>query len=676
MGTAARGFGFVMMVLVLLGALLVPLPMGAGGDAPAATATMGVVAGATGAAPAFTEAGARFAGGWGLRLAALGRGDALAALAPVVPTDDGRRVEYRHAGATEWYVRDGNGGGIEQGVTLGAPPVGAGPLALMVDTGGAIPLVDANGAGATLVLPTGTGGGYWRYDGLRVTDATGRVLPARLSVTEGGLGITAEDAGAVYPVTVDPFVRRQSLADPGNTNGDSFGVAVALSGDGLTLAVGAYGTNSYKGAVYVYRRVARGLFPTTPLTTLADPGNTGNDSFGYAVALSADGATLAVGAVGTSSYRGAAYVYTDPPTLTVAGGSSQSATVGTAFAAPLSVLVADDAGNPRVGASVAFTAPAANAGATGTFPALAGSVTVTTDTNGVATAPAFTANNVEGSYAVTASTTNSGGTTSVALNLANTAATAASITALSGTGQSAQIGSAFAAPLRVQVRDASGNTVPGTTVTFTAPTGANAPSATFGGSATTTVTTDSAGIASVSATAAGRPGLVSVVATIPGGATTSFTLTDTASPATLTLTGFSPSTGPTSGGNVVTIRGTNFSGATAVTFDTTPGTAITLVNSTTITVTAPAHAAGTVDITVTTGGQTGTIHGYTYLTAGSITTQPGLHPLPGGGSGGGGMPLPQPVRHDPPGGSGGGTGAAPQGAGQPTATPAPQPARH
>jgi len=100
------------------------------------------------------------------------------------------------------------------------------------------------------------------------------------------------------------------------------------------------------------------------------------------------------------------------------------------------------------------------------------------------------------------------------------------------------------------------------------------------------------------------------------------------------------------------------------------------VNSTTITVTAPAHAAGTVDITVTTGGQTGTIHGYTYLTAGSITRQPGLHPLPGGGSGGGGMPLPQPVRHDPPGGSGGGTGAAPQGAGQPTATPAPQPARH
>ncbi len=68
-----------------------------------------------------------------------------------------------------------------------------------------------------------------------------------------------------------------------------------------------------------------------------------------------------------------------------------------------------------------------------------------------------------------------------------------------------------------------------------------------------------------------------------------------------TVTSVSPTSGPAAGGNTVTINGTALSGTTAVSFNGTPGTGISILNSTEITVTAPAHVAGTVDVTVTTG---------------------------------------------------------------------------
>lgn len=59
-----------------------------------------------------------------------------------------------------------------------------------------------------------------------------------------------------------------------------------------------------------------------------------------------------------------------------------------------------------------------------------------------------------------------------------------------------------------------------------------------------------------------------------------------------------PVTGPIAGGTVVTICGTGFTGATAVQFGSTPGTGFAVVDDSTITVTAPAHAAGAVGVSV------------------------------------------------------------------------------
>jgi hypothetical protein len=61
-------------------------------------------------------------------------------------------------------------------------------------------------------------------------------------------------------------------------------------------------------------------------------------------------------------------------------------------------------------------------------------------------------------------------------------------------------------------------------------------------------------------------------------------------------------TGPTAGGTTVTITGTNFTGATSVVFGTRAATNLVVVSSTEITVTAPAHGAGTVAVRATTPG--------------------------------------------------------------------------
>ncbi len=74
-------------------------------------------------------------------------------------------------------------------------------------------------------------------------------------------------------------------------------------------------------------------------------------------------------------------------------------------------------------------------------------------------------------------------------------------------------------------------------------------------------------------------------------------------PSAPTVTGIAPTSGTTAGGTVVTITGTDLSGATAVKFGSTSATSVTVASSTSITAISPAGS-GTVDVTVTTSGGT------------------------------------------------------------------------
>jgi hypothetical protein len=99
-----------------------------------------------------------------------------------------------------------------------------------------------------------------------------------------------------------PTTPTTSLADPTATADDEFGTSVAVSG--ATVVVGAFGTSSDTCEAYIYVEDASG-WPTTPTASLADPAATADDYFGFSVAVS--GTTVVVGAPGTNS--GTAYIY-------------------------------------------------------------------------------------------------------------------------------------------------------------------------------------------------------------------------------------------------------------------------------------------------------------------------------------------------------------------------------
>jgi hypothetical protein len=83
----------------------------------------------------------------------------------------------------------------------------------------------------------------------------------------------------------------------------------------------------------------------------------------------------------------------------------------------------------------------------------------------------------------------------------------------------------------------------------------------------------------------------------------------------ISLANVSPSSGSASGGTGVTLTGVGLTGATGVTFGGNAATSVNVVNSTTATAVTPAHAAGAVDVVITTpSGSATDTNGYTYLT--------------------------------------------------------------
>jgi len=65
-----------------------------------------------------------------------------------------------------------------------------------------------------------------------------------------------------------------------------------------------------------------------------------------------------------------------------------------------------------------------------------------------------------------------------------------------------------------------------------------------------------------------------------------------------TVSAVAPANGSVNGGEVITLTGTNFTGATGVLFGTVAGTGLKVASDTSLSVTSPAQPAATVDVTV------------------------------------------------------------------------------
>ena len=211
------------------------------------------------------------------------------------------------------------------------------------------------------------------------------------------------------------------------------------------------------------------------------------------IATPAYGGLPAEGETGPPSGTDAATCPSQNPanTLTLAAGTPQSATLGSAFATNLQVTFTNSNGCPVTsavaGMPVTFSAP--SAGASGLFSASGSStVTVGSDASGVASAPTFIANDTAGAYTVTASSAYG----SISFSLTNdernesnacgavagssTGVTPASLlgkpaklAAGVGASQSTPTGTRFALRFAVTVTDAKKNPLPGVLVTFAAP---------------------------------------------------------------------------------------------------------------------------------------------------------------------------------------------------------------
>jgi len=174
-----------------------------------------------------------------------------------------------------------------------------------------------------------------------------------------------------------------------------------------------------------------------------------------------------------------------------------------------------------------------------------------------------------------------------------------------------------AAPTLDSISPSTGPTAGGTSVTITGTNFISGATVTIGGSQCIGITI----VSTTSITAVTPPGTTgakNIVVTTPrGSATLTGAFTYYADPAVTTI---SPTSGPATGGTLVTIHGTLFTGATGVSFGGIPATDFIVDNDSQITATTPAHAAGSADVTVTNAGGTSFFEAFTYITLDTTIT--------------------------------------------------------
>ncbi len=119
------------------------------------------------------------------------------------------------------------------------------------------------------------------------------------------------ESNPAHGLDIGPFIQGERQVPLGN---EAFGNAVALSADGNTMLVGAFsedvGSELYQGAAYVFVRDGAAW---TQQVQLVDATGVRGDCFGWALALSADGNTALVSApckeVTGIEYYGTAFVF-------------------------------------------------------------------------------------------------------------------------------------------------------------------------------------------------------------------------------------------------------------------------------------------------------------------------------------------------------------------------------
>ena len=122
-----------------------------------------------------------------------------------------------------------------------------------------------------------------------------------------------------------------------------FGSAVALSADGNTVIIGATGDNYWRGSAWVYKRT-NGVW-TQDGNKITPNDGTARASFGSAVSLSANGLKLFVGAANDATGYGAIWAFTQNSSSNWIQGGPK-------------ITFANSTGNSNIGAAMSVSANA------------------------------------------------------------------------------------------------------------------------------------------------------------------------------------------------------------------------------------------------------------------------------------------------------------------------------
>ncbi len=281
----------------------------------------------------------------------------------------------------------------DQSVTLSAA-VAINPTSTMIVNTGTITFKVFNGAtqvGATASSGTVSGG-----TGTASYTLPGGTPPGVYTIAAtynpGADYLTSSDATHTLTVTPGPTTQ---FTVSGYTTPTVAGVSHSFT----VTAQDALGvtTPAYTGTIHFTSSDAQAAFATNDVTLTSGIGS-------FSATLKTVGAQTITATDGgiTGSQSAIQVTPAAANAITVMAGDAQSATAGSTFATNLQAKVTDFFGNVVPTVSVTFIAPGNNASGTFAAPGNGTTASVITDPQGIATAPALTANFVAGSNTVTA----------------------------------------------------------------------------------------------------------------------------------------------------------------------------------------------------------------------------------------------------------------------------------
>lgn len=255
-------------------------------------------------------------------------------------------LHVQHEDYTIEYINDKNG--TRQNFLIQTKPAGDEPLKVLLQPHGSITLKDITPTNATFGDEEGI---KLSYQDLKVWDAAGNILPAKMQEENNMLAIVVQDKNATYPVTVDPLATTPTQTLLGLQLDDQMGYSIASAGDinndGFgDMIVGAImydNGHTNEGAAFIYYGSSTGL-AATPDVILESNGN--NLRFGYSLAAADfnndNFSDVVVGAPqytngAGEAYEGAVYIYYGSAsgpinTPTILEGGRGGARMGTSVA--------------------------------------------------------------------------------------------------------------------------------------------------------------------------------------------------------------------------------------------------------------------------------------------------------------------------------------------------------